>query len=140
MTYWIYVIESFKACSYRAKKAIDSGRFPADVLKNIDDDSMATLPTTKLYRKDSPMREELKDLLTAWYVSRVDEGMGYVRIWVEGLSWIWRLMGGRFLVDTRNTSAGGDIVDEYEHCGGVHLLEESVGTALFEGVLLFFER
>ena len=70
--------ESFRACAYRAKKAIDSGRFPADVMKHIEDDSIETLPTTKLYGKGGPMTDELRELLAAWYVSRVDEGMGYV--------------------------------------------------------------
>ncbi|KAG7562200.1 hypothetical protein FFLO_02385 [Filobasidium floriforme] len=71
--------ESYRACAYRAKKAIESDRFPADVMRHIEDDSVATLSTTKLYGKNGPMVEDLRELLAAWYVSRVDEGMGYVR-------------------------------------------------------------
>lgn len=49
---------------------------------------MATLSTTKLYGKNGPMVEDLRELLAAWYVSRVDEGMGYVsRVMRSGQSW-----------------------------------------------------
>lgn len=70
--------ESFKACSYRARQAVESGRFPKEVDKWIQDDTANTLPTTGLYGEQGPMTEELRELLRAWYVSRVDEGMGYV--------------------------------------------------------------
>ena len=73
-----YPKESYRSCAYRAKKAIESDRFPEDVLRHIEDDSIATLPTTNLYGKQGPMKDELRELLAAWYVSRVDEGMGYV--------------------------------------------------------------
>jgi hypothetical protein len=49
---------------------------------------VATLSTTKLYGKNGPMVEDLRELLAAWYVSRVDEGMGYVsRVMRSGQLW-----------------------------------------------------
>lgn len=125
--------ESYRACAYRARKAIESDRFPEDVLRHIEDDSLATLPTTKLYGKHGPMKDELRDLLAAWYVSRVDEGMGYV-----SLCGVIELLHALRSSDAgpRGTSVGWHVVDEYERGRGFHLLEELVGSAVPPSVLL----
>ena len=53
-------------------------RFPADILETIEHDAGGTLPVLKIFQPGSPMYDDLKDLLSAWYVSRLDEGQGYV--------------------------------------------------------------
>ncbi len=69
---------SFKSCNVRARRAIESGRFPADILKQIDESTSSVFPVLKLFQAGSPLQQELKELICAWYVSRTDEGLGYV--------------------------------------------------------------
>jgi len=98
-------------------------------MKHIEDDSIATLPTTKLYGKGGPMTDELRELLAAWYVSRVDEGMGYVSDigysairTLDTLTAMYELTkvlcgatGPRRSPDSRHA------VDEYEYRRGLYL-------------------
>lgn len=72
--------EAFKMYLSRAKKAIDSGRFPQDTLEVIERDMDRTLPQLKLFIPGSPMRDDLREVLCAWVVYRSDDGLGYVRV------------------------------------------------------------
>jgi hypothetical protein len=47
-------------------------------LESIEHDAAGTLPVLKIFQPGSPMHDDLKDLMCAWYVSRLDEGQGYV--------------------------------------------------------------
>jgi hypothetical protein len=94
-------------------------------MRHIEDDSVATLSTTKLYGKNGPMVEDLRELLAAWYVSRVDEGMGYVsqRCGQVRYGRPWSLMLQTRLIATgpRGTPPSGHAIDEHEHRRGLHL-------------------
>lgn len=73
-----YLADAYRQYHARASRAIQAERFPKDVLDNIDHDAAGTLPVIKIFQPGSPMHDELKDLLCAWYISRLDEGQGYV--------------------------------------------------------------
>lgn len=72
-------VDTYKSCVVRAKKAIESGRFPPDILERIEQDLDGTLVHLRLFQKGSPLREDLRELITAWVVYRSDTAMGYVR-------------------------------------------------------------
>lgn len=78
--------DAYKTYLARAKRAIDSGRFPKDILDRLELDMTDTLPTLKLYMPGSPMRDDLKDFICAWVVYRSDEGLGYVSCIIPALS------------------------------------------------------
>lgn len=70
--------DAYRQYHARAIRAIQAERFPRDVLDSINQDAAGTLPVIKIFQPGSPMHGELKDLLCAWYISRLDEGQGYV--------------------------------------------------------------
>jgi hypothetical protein len=70
--------DAYKFYVTRAKKAVDSGRFPQDTLDRMDKEMDETLPTLKLFGPSGPMREDLKEILCAWVVYRSDSALGYV--------------------------------------------------------------
>lgn len=73
------MIDAYKACLARAKRALVSGTFPTTVLGFIDEDIKTTLPSLHLFVPEvGPLYEDLKDMLCAWVVARSDEGLGYV--------------------------------------------------------------
>lgn len=49
-----------------------------DLLKTIEGDMDNTLVTLKVFTRDSPLRDDLRELICAWLVFRSDEGLGYV--------------------------------------------------------------
>ncbi|WVN87461.1 uncharacterized protein L203_102643 [Cryptococcus depauperatus CBS 7841] len=61
----------------RARKGLENERFPPDLLQTIEHDLDDTLVTLKLFQRDSPLRDDLKELICAWLVYRSDEGLGY---------------------------------------------------------------
>jgi len=75
--------EAYKSYNVRARKAVESGRFPVDVLEKMEVELDETLVTLKMFYRGSPMREELKELICAWIVYRSDEGLGYVSFWLD---------------------------------------------------------
>lgn len=73
------ILDSFKTCISRAKRALASGSFPTTVLGMIEDDIATTLPSIHLFTPEKgPLYQDLKDMLCAWVVARSDEGLGYV--------------------------------------------------------------
>ena len=74
------MVDAYRSYVARANKAISSGRFPQDTLDAIERDMSNTLPQTKMFVAGSPMRVDLKELLTAWVVYRSDDGLGYVSL------------------------------------------------------------
>ena len=73
----------YKTYLSRAKRSLDSGRFPKDILDQIEHDMTVTLPALKLYVPGSPMRDDLKEFLCAWVVYRSDDGLAYVRNFLD---------------------------------------------------------
>ncbi|OCF34333.1 hypothetical protein I317_05510 [Kwoniella heveanensis CBS 569] len=69
--------DAYKAYNARARKAIDSGRFPQAILDQMENDLDDTLPTLKMFHRGSPLRDDLRELVGAWVVYRSDEGLGY---------------------------------------------------------------
>ncbi|WWD20397.1 hypothetical protein CI109_104873 [Kwoniella shandongensis] len=69
--------DAYRMYASRAKKAIESGRFPQETLERIEKDLDETLVTLKLFGRGSPVRDDLKEMLCAWVVYRSDEGLGY---------------------------------------------------------------
>ena len=72
--------EAYKTYLARSKRALEDGRFPQEVLDQMERDMDNTLPTLKLFVPGSPMREDLKEFLCAWIVYRSDSGLGYVSL------------------------------------------------------------
>ncbi|KAJ9097223.1 hypothetical protein QFC21_004892 [Naganishia friedmannii] len=78
--------DAFRQYHSRARKAIQSERFPQDILDAIEHDTSETLRVIKLFQAGSPMHDELKDLLHAWsclrafYSGITDEVEAYYRI------------------------------------------------------------
>ena len=64
----------------RSKKAIASGRFPADILERIETDLDKTLVNLHLFQHGSPLRADLHELICAWVVYRSDTALGYVSL------------------------------------------------------------
>jgi hypothetical protein len=64
----------------RARKSLESGRFPTKILEQLEIDIDQTLPTLKLFTHGSPVRADLKEMICAWVVYRSDDGLGYVSI------------------------------------------------------------
>jgi len=64
----------------RSKKAIASGRFPADILERIEADLDKTLVNLHLFQHGSPLRADLHELICAWVVYRSDTALGYVSL------------------------------------------------------------
>jgi hypothetical protein len=64
--------------SARAKKAIDTGRFPQGIIDQLERDMDGTLPILRLFVKGSPVRADLSELIRAWIAYRSDDGLGYV--------------------------------------------------------------
>ncbi|ORX37609.1 rab-GTPase-TBC domain-domain-containing protein [Kockovaella imperatae] len=69
--------DAYKTYQKRAQRAMDSGRFPKDILDRIDQDMDKTLPHLRLFVEGSPMRMDLRDFVCAWVVYRSDSGNGY---------------------------------------------------------------
>lgn len=61
----------------RAKRAVANGRFPPDIQNQLEDDMDETLPILHVFQQGSPVRDDLRDLVSAWTVYRSDEGLGY---------------------------------------------------------------
>jgi hypothetical protein len=59
---------SFTGHLARARKGVEDGSFPVEVMKQLEDDVERTLPTLKLFQKGGVMHEELVDLLLAYTV------------------------------------------------------------------------
>lgn len=58
-----------------------SGAFPVETMAIIEEDIRATLPALHIFHPETgPLYQDLKDLLSAWVVSRSDEGLGYVSL------------------------------------------------------------
>jgi TBC1 domain family member 14 len=74
----LWVVDNFRSCLARAKRAINAGNFPQDTMKLIEEDIDATLPSLHVFHREGPMYEDLKDMLCAWVVARSDERLGYV--------------------------------------------------------------
>lgn len=72
--------DTYRICLARAKRLLDAGTFPTASFDQIEQDVRSTLPSLHIFHPDTgPMYEELKDMLHAWVVSRLDEGLGYVQ-------------------------------------------------------------
>ncbi|KAI6153881.1 rab-GTPase-TBC domain-containing protein [Pisolithus tinctorius] len=72
--------DSYRSCLSRARRALSSGVFPLDILQEMEDDIVTTLPALHIFHPESgPLYQELKDVLCAWVISRADEGLGYTR-------------------------------------------------------------
>ncbi|WVQ95945.1 hypothetical protein IAU59_003044 [Kwoniella sp. CBS 9459] len=69
--------DAYKVYTARARKALESGRFPQAILDQMEKDLDDTLPRLKMFHRGSPLRDDLKELITAWVVYRSDEGLGY---------------------------------------------------------------
>ncbi|ESK90935.1 tbc1 domain family member 14 [Moniliophthora roreri MCA 2997] len=70
--------DNYKSCSARAKRALNSGSFPAATLATIEEDIGTTLPGLHIFHHETgPLYADLKDMLCAWVVARSDEGLGY---------------------------------------------------------------
>ncbi|WVQ84426.1 hypothetical protein IAT38_006578 [Cryptococcus sp. DSM 104549] len=69
--------DAYNMYAKRARRGIEKGRFPPDVLAEIEADLDQTLVTLKLYGKGSPLRDDLREMICAWLVYRSDEGLGY---------------------------------------------------------------
>ncbi|EEB93535.1 hypothetical protein MPER_07791, partial [Moniliophthora perniciosa FA553] len=70
--------DNYKSCSARAKRALNSGSFPAATLATIEEDIRTTLPGLHIFHHETgPLYADLKDMLCAWVVARSDEGLGY---------------------------------------------------------------
>ncbi|KAL1412543.1 hypothetical protein Q8F55_000289 [Vanrija albida] len=69
--------DAYKTYSARATRAIEQGRFPQDIMDQIDKDLDETLPTLHIFHEGSPIRDDLKELLCTWVVYRSDSGLGY---------------------------------------------------------------
>lgn len=68
------VQDSYRTCLARAKRSLSP-----EALALIDADILTTLPTLHLFHPEfGAMYGDLKDMLSAWIVSRRDEGLGYV--------------------------------------------------------------
>ncbi|GMK56512.1 hypothetical protein CspeluHIS016_0303520 [Cutaneotrichosporon spelunceum] len=61
----------------RAQRALENGRFPVDILEQIEVDLDETLPILHVFQRGSPVRDELQELICAWVVYRSDSGRGY---------------------------------------------------------------
>ena len=73
------IVDAFKMCLTRARRALQLGNFPTTALGLIEDDIKGTLPSLHLFIPETgPLYQDLKDMLCAWVVSRSDEGLGYV--------------------------------------------------------------
>lgn len=72
--------DSYRTCLSRARRALSSGVFPPDILQEMEEDIVTTLPALHIFHPESgPLYQELKDMLCAWVISRADEGLGYTR-------------------------------------------------------------
>ncbi|EDR15811.1 uncharacterized protein LACBIDRAFT_301140 [Laccaria bicolor S238N-H82] len=70
--------DHYRTCLSRAKRALASGVFPQTTLDLIERDISTTLPALHIFHPESgPLYGDLKDMLSAWVVSRSDEGLGY---------------------------------------------------------------
>ncbi|KAK6908825.1 hypothetical protein I204_01890 [Kwoniella mangroviensis CBS 8886] len=69
--------DAYRTYVTRSEKAQKSGRFPQDVLDQMEKDMDNTLPTLRLYHRGSPLRDDLKEIMCAWVVYRSDDGLGY---------------------------------------------------------------
>ncbi|KAI6031467.1 rab-GTPase-TBC domain-containing protein [Pisolithus microcarpus] len=72
--------DSYRTCLSRARRALSSGVFPSDILQEMEEDIVTTLPALHIFHPESgPLYQELKDMLCAWVISRADEGLSYTR-------------------------------------------------------------
>lgn len=69
--------DAYQGYLRRAHRALESGRFPPDILEQIEADLTDTLPILHVFQPGSPLRDELRDLVCAWVVYRSDSGRGY---------------------------------------------------------------
>ncbi|WVR07970.1 hypothetical protein IAU60_005013 [Kwoniella sp. DSM 27419] len=69
--------DAYKSYVTRSRKAIQAGRFPQPTLDRIEMDLDDTLPHLRMFHRGSPLRDDLRELITAWVVCRSDEGLGY---------------------------------------------------------------
>ncbi|KAJ7070893.1 rab-GTPase-TBC domain-containing protein, partial [Mycena amicta] len=70
--------DNYRTCLTRAKRALSSGSFPSATLALIEQDISTTLPALHIFdRETGPLYQDLRDMMTAWVVSRSDEGLGY---------------------------------------------------------------
>ncbi|WVW86820.1 hypothetical protein I302_108875 [Kwoniella bestiolae CBS 10118] len=69
--------DAYRTYVTRSEKAQKSGRFPQEILHQMEQDMDNTLPTLRMFHRGSPLRDDLKELLCAWVVYRSDDGLGY---------------------------------------------------------------
>lgn len=75
---YLHHLDHYRTCLARAKRALLSGVFPQASLEMIEKDISQTLPALHIFHHENgPLYSELKDMLSAWVVSRSDEGLGY---------------------------------------------------------------
>jgi hypothetical protein len=72
-----YRTDAYNSYLRRARRALDQGRFPPDILEQIEQDLDNTLRTLHVFQQGSPMRQDLKDVVCAWVVYRSDQARGY---------------------------------------------------------------
>lgn len=73
-----FLLDNYRTCIARAKRALGSGAFPSATLTLIEQDISTTLPSLHIFHHENgPLYSDLKDMLCAWVVSRSDEGLGY---------------------------------------------------------------
>ncbi|TXT12982.1 hypothetical protein VHUM_01383 [Vanrija humicola] len=73
----LHKADAYKTYSARAARALEQGRFPQDILEQIEKDLDDTLPILHIFKQGSPIRDDLKELLCTWVVYRSDSGLGY---------------------------------------------------------------
>ncbi|KAI6163883.1 rab-GTPase-TBC domain-containing protein [Pisolithus thermaeus] len=72
--------DSYRTYLSRARRALSSGVFPSDILQEMEEDIITTLPALHIFHPEGgPLYQELKDMLCAWVISRADEGLSYTR-------------------------------------------------------------
>lgn len=69
--------DAYRTYLRRAERALELGRFPQDILVQLEKDLDETLVPLHVFHRGSPMRDDLKQLVCAWVVYRSDEGRGY---------------------------------------------------------------
>lgn len=125
-------LDAYRQYHARATRAIQAERFPQEILEAIDHDAAGTLPVIKIFQSGSPMHRELKDLLCAWYISRLDEGQGYVSgdFCYRGVTDV-----ANSAVDAGYTPLGRHAAHDHELATGVHIAQKPPQPPMSEGIL-----
>lgn len=131
-----FTSDAYRQYHSRANRAIQAQRFPADVLETIEHDAGGTLPVLKIFQPGSPMFDDLKDLLCAWYVSRLDEGQGYVSQSISADNHNTALTRNRFS-DAGYSSSCGYAAHYDAFTARVHRSQKPLESTMLAGVLLW---